>query len=416
MITYNGIISYFKEFADKHLQINSFSEGTADKIDLDKINQYPLLHLDITGTDIQHQTIIYNMDVYVLTGANNQDDKQRITALSETLMILQDLRAEFFDGRLVVPKLILLSGSEELSCTPIQEDFKNSVYGWSTSMSVTGVNEATRCTIPYPLSTNLIEQWEGRKWIKPFETDIFDSFYWWSANDWVQSNLTYVGTKIHTIGDIKHSNWLSALNLTSNHSAQTTGIQYNEENQAFRFSGVGGQYYLLASINTTTERYYHFAVKVKNIKSQDAKNTALFSIFNLDTTEGIKVFIGSPTSSTTAIRNRICLSNADESSISIGEDITDGSGEYIREESLTFGLQVGGDDVSSVVKLILDGRVLLTQTIATAELKIFLIGNGGDGNTDTCLYDLQEVVAHKIQGMADHIDEFINVVDWLKYR
>ena len=53
MITYNGIISYFKEFADKHLQINSFTQGSADKIDLKKINDYPVLHIDITGTSIQ---------------------------------------------------------------------------------------------------------------------------------------------------------------------------------------------------------------------------------------------------------------------------------------------------------------------------------------------------------------------------
>ena len=37
MITYNGIIDYFREFADKHFQIHSFTEGTADKIDLKKI-------------------------------------------------------------------------------------------------------------------------------------------------------------------------------------------------------------------------------------------------------------------------------------------------------------------------------------------------------------------------------------------
>ena len=283
-------------------------------------------------------------------------------------------------------------------------------------MSVTGINEATRCTIPYPLSTNLIEQWEGTQWIKPFDTDIFDNFYWWSGSEVVQDNLTYVGTKIHLIGDIKHSNWLSSLNLESYLPAEATGIQYNEENQAFRFSGKGEQYYLLGAITNTTERYYYYGIKVKNIKSQDAENTALFSTYSSGGGDGIKVFIGSPTSSTTAIRNKICLSNMDESSISIGEDITDGSGEYIREESLTFGLQVGGDDVSSVVKLILDGRVLLTQTIATAELIQFNIGNNQSGSTDTCLFDLQEVVAHKHNGMSDKISEFINVVDWLKYR
>ena len=416
MITYNGIIDYFREFADKHLQINSFTEGTADKIDLKKINDYPVLHIDITGTNIQDKLIVYDVDVYVITSSQSDNELHRQNALSSTLMIMQDLRAEFFEGKYVVPKLLMLRGSEELSCTPIQEDFNNRVYGWSTGMSVTGINEATRCTIPYPLTTNLIEQWEGTQWIRPFDTEIFDSFYWWSGSEVVQDKLTYVGTKIHLIGDKSHSSWLTSNNLTSLTLGTSPGIQYNEEQQAFRFTGVGDQYYLAGAIDTATEHFYHYAIKVKNIKSQDAENTALFSTYSSGGSDGIKVFIGSPTSSTTAIRNKICLSNMDESSISIGEDITDGSGEYIREESLTFGLQVGGDSESSVVKLILDGRVLLTQTIATGELIQFNIGNNQSGSTDTCLFDLQEVVAQRQGSASDLINEFINVVNWLKYR
>ena len=147
MITYNGVISYFKEFADKHFQINSFTDGSLDKIDLKKINDYPVLHIDITGSDIQDKTIVYNVDVYIITATKNDSESFRVSALSNTLMIMQDLRAEFYEGKYIVPKLLLLRGSEELSCKPIEEDFNNRVYGWSTSMSVTGINEATRLSL-----------------------------------------------------------------------------------------------------------------------------------------------------------------------------------------------------------------------------------------------------------------------------
>ena len=173
MITYNGIIDYFREFADKHFQIHSFSQGTADKIDLQKINDYPVLHIDITGTDIQDKMLVFNLDVYIITSAQSDDEVQRVNALSSMLMIMQDLRAEFFEGKYVVPKLLMLRGSEELSCTPIQEDFNNRVYGWSTSMSVTGINEATRCTIPYPTYNDVMEQWIGGVWQKPFDRGFY---------------------------------------------------------------------------------------------------------------------------------------------------------------------------------------------------------------------------------------------------
>ena len=423
MITYNGIIDYFKEFANNHLQINSFTEGSVEKIDSKKINDYPILHIDITGSNIQDNTIIYSVDAYIITAVVSDNEQDRINALGNTLLIMQDLRTEFFKGKYILNPRLLLRGDEDISCTPIEEDFQNRVYGWSTSLSVTGVNESTACNIPYPsityddIATNLIEDWNGEQWLRPFETTIFDSFYWWTSDEKVVKNgLTYSGTKIHLIGDISHSSWLNTTNLTSNHAAQTTGIQYNEEQQAYRFSGVGEQYYLVNTINTPTEFYYYFGLKVKNIKSLDAENTALFSLYSTAGEDGIKVFIGSPTSSTAAIKNKICLSNWDESSISIGEDITDGSGEYVREESLTFGLEVGGDEKSSVVKLLLDGRELLTQTIPTGQLTQLNVGNNQTGSTDTCTFDLQEVAAYRLGSATSKITDFKRVLEWLKYR
>lgn len=417
MITYNGIIDYFREFADKHFQIHSFTEGTADKIDLKKINDYPVLHIDITGTDIQDKMMVFNLDVYIITSAQSDDEAQRVNALSSMLMIMQDLRAEFYEGKYVVPKLLLLRGSEELSCTPIQEDFNNRVYGWSTSMSVTGINEATRCTIPYPTYNNVMEQWDGETWIKPFDSEFFGSFYWWSANTQIQSKLTYTNNKISSINSIKQSNWFGDY-LLPNHLTQVKPIKYNEQEQSIRLKGEGEAYYLTNSITSATERYYYFAMKVKNIKSLNAEDTELFQIYNSESQQydGIRVSIGSPTSADTSRRNKITLSNFFGTIEDAPVSISDGSKDYIREESLTFGLQVGGDNVSSVVKLVLDGKVVSTKTIPTGSLNIVIVGNNQPTNDSTTSFDLQEFYAHRHSGNSDKIDEFIKVTDWLKYR
>ncbi len=539
MITYNGIIDYFREFADKHFQIHSFTEGTADKIDLKKINDYPVLHIDITGTDIQDKMLVFNLDVYIITSAQSDDEAQRVNALSSMLMIMQDLRAEFFEGKYVVPKLLMLRGSEELSCTPIQENFNNRVYGWSTSMSVTGINEATRCTIPYPTYNNVMEQWIGNEWQKPFDSNFFGSFYWWSANTQIQDKIQYASDGVNTITSLKNHNWLSSNDLTSNYASQTDKIRYIEDEQAFRFKGSGSPYWLTNIIATHTERYYYFAMKVKNIKSLDAEDTSLFQIHSSGQADGIRVSIGSP-----FIRNEILgdelvvdggwaphqgttnwsidninntftsdggtgsIKNSGSSNVSVGKyykatyeildanagkvklfsgsgqdatpletevgvhshifqslsnsiylysngfngsvgnvsfkeviqfandtpankiklsnwdnsikespvNISDGSNDYIREESLTFGLEIGGDDKSSVVKLVLDGEVVSTLTIPTGELESIIIGNNQTGSLATASFDLEEFYAYKHNGMSEHLADFIKVTDWLKYR
>ena len=105
MITYNGIIAYFKQFAKQHSQITSFTEGDLDQIELKKINEYPILHIYITGTSIQDQTIVYNVDTYILTATELLEENDgvkhsyREDSLGSTLLIMQDLRSEFFKGK-----------------------------------------------------------------------------------------------------------------------------------------------------------------------------------------------------------------------------------------------------------------------------------------------------------------------------
>jgi len=416
MITYNGIIDYFKEFADKHFQIHSFTEGTADKIDLKKINDYPVLHIDITGTDIQDKMLVFNLDVYIITSAQSDDEAQRVNALSSMLMIMQDLRAEFFEGKYVVPKLLMLRGSEELSCTPIQEDFNNRVYGWSTSMSVTGINEATRCTIPYPTYDNVMEQWIGNEWQKPFDSDFFGSFYWWSANTKIQDKLAYLGDSILTYKTLEKSTWLEEDYLLSHYAGIGDLFTYEEESQAIRLRGSGNPFFLYNEIEVKSERYYFFALKVKNIKSLDAEDTSLFQIYSNGQADGIRVSIGSPTSTNTTSRNKIRLSNWDDSIKNAPVNISDGSNDYIREESLTFGLMIGGDLVGSFARLILDGEVVSSLSIPTSQLGYIVIGNNQTGSSATASFDLEEFYAFKHHGASDFTSDFIKVVDWLKYR
>ena len=270
MITYNGIVSYFKEFANKHSQINSFTEGELDQIDVLKINEYPVLHISISGLTIEENTIAYEVDAHIITGVNDNDNEARLNALSGMLLIMQDLRSEFYNGKYILNPRLLLRGDENISCSPIEDKFNNRVYGWTTSLTVTGVNESTICNIPYPKAgagVNILEQWDGESFIPPFTEDFFFSdFYWWAATESMQDKLLYSGTKINTWTAFQDSNWLGQTTLTSNYASQTDGIQYNEEPQALRLKGDGDAYYFANYISSSTGYYYYFAPESKEHK------------------------------------------------------------------------------------------------------------------------------------------------------
>ena len=87
MITYNGIIEYFKEVANKHTQINSFSFGDIDDADLEKIEEYPLLHVGVTGANIDERVISYDINIMLIEIVDDKDkrkDNEKF-ALSNTL-------------------------------------------------------------------------------------------------------------------------------------------------------------------------------------------------------------------------------------------------------------------------------------------------------------------------------------------
>jgi len=68
MITFNNIVSKFEEFVENHYFLKTFSYGSPADVDLDKFEQYPLLHLVYTGGDFNSpKAKTYNLEVYILT-------------------------------------------------------------------------------------------------------------------------------------------------------------------------------------------------------------------------------------------------------------------------------------------------------------------------------------------------------------
>ena len=186
MISYNGIIEYFKEVANKHTQINSFSFGDIDDADLDKITEYPLLHVGVTGAQIDERVISFDINIMLIEIIDDKGDTKvnEKFALSNSLQILQDLQTEFLKGSSIVTPNTKLTGNS-LSCQPITGNYNNRVVGWTSIMTIEGINESEPCNIPYEFITS----WNGDTPSTPIQALV--KYAWYSATEKQQNNIDY---------------------------------------------------------------------------------------------------------------------------------------------------------------------------------------------------------------------------------
>ena len=76
MITFNNIVTKFQEFCDNHFFIQTFTYGSPADVDLEKFEQYPLLHLVYTGGDYNSpKAKTYNLECYILSVPPSEADK-----------------------------------------------------------------------------------------------------------------------------------------------------------------------------------------------------------------------------------------------------------------------------------------------------------------------------------------------------
>lgn len=234
MITYNGIIEYFKEVANKHLQINSFSFGDIDDADLEKIEEYPLLHVGVSGANIDERVISYDINVMLIEIIDDKVDRKdnEKFALSNTLQILQDLQTEFLKGSSIVTPETKLTGNA-LSCQPITGNYNNRVVGWSTLMTIEGANESEACNIPYlPILS-----WDYQTPTPPIATLVSNGYTWYSATEKQEGNIDYNNEEFVKLWrPIVDTNTLG--NLTSTRGSNSQILEYDFKNKAIRIQGV----------------------------------------------------------------------------------------------------------------------------------------------------------------------------------
>jgi|TARA_R110002110_G_scaffold75362_3_gene199112 hypothetical protein len=175
--TYNNVLNTLLRMAEFHDQIKSTSVGDIFDVNLEKMQKFPLLHINPTTVATGDSQLTYNFQIFVMDStterANWKTNRGEIVTLgvdeftklvktlsneqdvfNETLQIVTD-----FIGMLRHSERQSLSGVDDINfpiyftqdqftIEPFQERFDNLLCGWVFNIGVLVQNDFQTCDIP----------------------------------------------------------------------------------------------------------------------------------------------------------------------------------------------------------------------------------------------------------------------------
>ena len=150
MITFNNIVSKFQEFCDNHYFIKTFSYGSPSDVDLEKFEQYPLLHLVYTGGDYNSpKAKTYNLEVYILSVPPSDADKvgYQKENISDAEQVAEDILADIQNGGNIF-QFGFHYDLVNASVTPLEETQSNALAGCLLDIAISVPYTYDSCNAP----------------------------------------------------------------------------------------------------------------------------------------------------------------------------------------------------------------------------------------------------------------------------
>jgi hypothetical protein len=150
MITFNNIVSKFEEFCDNHFFIKTFSYGSPSDVDLEKFEQYPLLHLVYTGGDYNSpKAKTYNLEVYILSLPPSKADKVEYQKenISNAEQVAEDILADIQNGGNIF-QFGFHYDLVNASVTPLEEERSNALAGCLLDIAISVPYTYDSCNAP----------------------------------------------------------------------------------------------------------------------------------------------------------------------------------------------------------------------------------------------------------------------------
>ena len=169
--TYNNIVNTLLRLGEFHKQISTTSVGDIFDINLEKMQKFPLLHLNPTSVTTGDSQLTYNFQIFIMDMVSEKEDWTKNNAsaefpklyktlsneqdvLNETLQIATD-----FIGMLRHSEQQSLAGTNDINAPiyftqdqftiePFSERFDNLCCGWTFTIGVLVQNDFQTCIIP----------------------------------------------------------------------------------------------------------------------------------------------------------------------------------------------------------------------------------------------------------------------------
>ena len=168
--TYNNVINTLIRLGQYHDQISTVSVGDIFDINLEKMEKFPLLHINPINVRTGESELVYNFQLFICDMVSEKSDWQ--TKQHELLTKLVDMKnneqevfnqtleiATDFIGMLRHSSRQSLAGVDDINkglyftqdqftIEPFQERFDNLCCGWVFQIGVKVMNDFDTCTIP----------------------------------------------------------------------------------------------------------------------------------------------------------------------------------------------------------------------------------------------------------------------------
>ena len=168
--TYNNVVNTLIRLGQYHDQISTVSVGDIYDINLEKMEKFPLLHINPVSVTTGESELVYNFQLFIMDMVSEKSDWQ--TKQHELLTKLVDMKnneQEVFNQTLdIVTDFIgmlrhssrqsaegtnninapLYFTQDQFTIEPFQERFDNLCCGWVFQIGVKVMNDFDTCTIP----------------------------------------------------------------------------------------------------------------------------------------------------------------------------------------------------------------------------------------------------------------------------
>ena len=169
--TYNNVVNTLLRLGEYHDNISTTSVGDIFDINLEKMQKFPLLHINPTSVTTGDSQLTYNFQIFIMDMVSEKEDWTKNNAsaefpklyktlsneqdvLNETLQIATD-----FIGMLRHSEQQSLAGTNDINAPiyftqdqftiePFSERFDNLCCGWTFTIGVLVQNDFQTCIIP----------------------------------------------------------------------------------------------------------------------------------------------------------------------------------------------------------------------------------------------------------------------------